>query len=136
MPTNTPQDTTLTFNSANPGQSTFSPSGPFSLEDGDQLIVRFSGFPAGSTVTQVKLQSASNPSVTITFPPQAGPSGIYNLSASSSASPLPAPNLRVTITDAEDPQSDEDYELSISGNLAGGGTWGADPEVINKAGGG
>lgn len=129
--TSSSQSTDLNYNS---GQPSFNPPGPFTLYEADELKIYFVGFPSGSTLTNLLLQSTSDPSRQVTFPPQGGTPDIFSVAANSSTSPMPAPGLVVSITDSEKPSDEDVFELSLGGDLSGGGSWSADPEVINKPG--
>lgn len=125
------QTTTITY-VAPPGTCTFSPAGPFSLTEDGELQISFSGFPSGSTLTQLTLSSVSPGTNSITFPPQAGTSGVFTITDNDKA---PATGLVITIEDIEKPSSNDSYNLSLTGGNGSNGTWTADPEVINKPGG-
>lgn len=127
---------TVSFNESEPDHCTFEPGGPYGLNQSQSLAIEFSGFPESSTLTQLVLRSISNPERVITYPPQAGPSGFFALSPASD-DPLPLAELELLVTDEEDPESADDWHLSLAGSRGGtpGGPWSTDPEVINKAGG-
>ncbi len=121
--------TTITYNPN--GDCPFDPAGPFDLTQGSDLQIEFSGFPSGSTLTQLSLVSVSPGTNSITFPPQAGTSGIFTITDNSKE---PATGLIVTVEDIEKPTASDTYNLSLTGGNGSTGTWVADPEVINKPG--
>lgn len=130
--TTTVQVTTIDYDSASPSHCSFSPAGPFYLENGGELTISFSGFPEGSTFTQLTLQGITSVGTVITYPPQSGGTSIFSISSSGDQPPT---ELKITITDVEKPTSEDEYELSLTGQTGSGGNWSADPEVINKPGG-
>lgn len=130
--TNEDQTTTVDFVPTDPGHCKFVPPGPFLLDQGNTLAISFSNFPEGSTFTLLTLQSTTVSTKVVHFPSQPGDTpGIYSISSSGEEPPT---ELKIAITDIEKPTTAESYELSITGGLAGGGSWTADPEVINKPG--
>lgn len=130
--------TTLSYNPSDPLHCTFNPQGPFQLVDGQSLVVTLTGFPPASSMNFLALRRKTDSSVVVLFPPGAGTSTstAFEVSANSDASPLPANGLVVTVTDDEEPDDNDDFDLSFHGTQGGSlNPWGADPEVINKAGG-
>lgn len=120
------------------GTASFDPAGPFTLEKGGTLTVSLgSGFSSGSAITELQFfhwdpdapDGKGSLLGTWANGESSGLDGIYSVTGSGN------PVTQVVIEDLEDPNTEDDFALEVSGDLGGGGSWDTDPELINKPGG-